>query len=49
MHTISMFLGWMKEMTLNYLVIVEWYPFMNEVLGSLIPAMKSSLYLTKKN
>jgi len=33
-------------MTLNYRVIVKRYPFLNEVVGSLIPAVKSSLYLT---
>jgi hypothetical protein len=35
-------------MTLNYQVKVERYPFPNEVVGDLILAMKSSLYLTKK-
>ena len=34
-------------MTLNYWVIVERYPFLNEVVGGLIPVVKSSLYLTK--
>ena len=35
-------------MILNYQVIVEMYPFPIGVVGSLILAMKSSLYLTKK-
>jgi hypothetical protein len=39
----------MVEMTLNNRVIVERYPFSNEVVGGLIYALKSSLYLTKKN
>ena len=37
-----------SEMTLNYWVIVERYPFLNEVVGGSIPAMKASLYLTEK-
>ena len=37
-----------SKMTLNYRVIVERYPFPNELLGSSIIAIKSSLYLTKK-
>ena len=32
-------------MTINYWVIVERYPFPNEVVGSSIHALKSSLYL----
>jgi hypothetical protein len=36
------------EMTLNYLVIVERYPFLNGVVIDSILAVKSSLYLTKK-
>jgi hypothetical protein len=35
-------------MILNYWVIVERYPIMNGVVGGLILAVKSSLYLTKK-
>jgi hypothetical protein len=35
-------------MTLNYQVIVERYPFPNGVVGGLIPAVKSSLYLTEE-
>jgi hypothetical protein len=35
-------------MTLNYQVIVERYPFMNEVVDSSIPDVSSSLYLTGK-
>ena len=34
-------------MTLNYWVIVEKYPFLNEVVGDLIPTVKSSLYRKK--
>jgi hypothetical protein len=37
---------WSKMMLLNYRVILERYTFMNEVVGGLIPSMKSSLYLT---
>ena len=37
-----------SEMALNYQVILERYPFSNEVVGSLIPAVKSSLYLMDK-
>jgi hypothetical protein len=33
---------------LNYRVIVERYPCLNEVVGNSIPAWKSSLYLTEK-
>ena len=36
-------------MILNYWTKMEGYPFLNEVLGGLIPAMKSSLHLTGKN
>jgi hypothetical protein len=36
------------EMTLNYRVMVERYPFWNGVVGGSSPAMKSSLYLTEK-
>jgi hypothetical protein len=36
-------------MTLNYWVIMERYPFLNGVVGGLIPVVKSSLYLTEKN
>ena len=35
----------LSEMTLNYWVIVEKYPFPNEMIGGSIPAVKSSLYL----
>ena len=35
-------------MTLNYRAIVEMYPFPNEVIGSSIPVVKISLYLTEK-
>ena len=35
-------------MILDYLVIVERYPFPSGVVGSLIPTMKYSLYLTGK-
>jgi hypothetical protein len=35
-----------SEMTLNYRVIVERYPFPNGVVGGSIPVVKSSLYLT---
>jgi len=38
----------MSEMTLDYWVIVERYPFPNGVVGGLIPTLKSSLYLTGK-
>ena len=34
------------EMTLNYWVIVDRYPFLNGVFGGLIIVVKSSLYLT---
>ena len=34
-------------MTLNHRVRVEKYPFLNGVFGGLIPALKSSLYLTE--
>jgi hypothetical protein len=37
-----------SEMTLNYRVIVERYPFPNGVVDNLIPVLKSSLYLTGK-
>jgi hypothetical protein len=37
-----------SEMTLNYRVIVEKYPFPNGVVGGSIPAVNSSLYLTEK-
>ena len=41
---------WGFKMTPNYWVIVERYPFPYEVVGSSIPTVKSSLYLTlKKN
>jgi hypothetical protein len=33
-----------SEMTLNYWVIVERYPFPNGVVGNLIPAANSSPY-----
>ena len=33
-------------MTLNYWLIVERYSFSNEVVDGLIPAVRSSLYLT---
>ena len=36
------------EMTLNYRVIVERYPFPNGVIGSSIPVVKTSRYLTEK-
>ena len=40
---------WLRsEMTLNYQVIGERYPFPNGVVGGLIPAVTSSLNLTKK-
>ena len=35
-------------MILNYWVIVERYPFLNEVVGGSIPAVKSSIYLLEK-
>jgi hypothetical protein len=35
------------EMTLNYQVMVQKYPFPNEVVGGSIPTVKSSLYLTR--
>ena len=35
-----------SKMILNYRVIVEKYPCLNGVVGSLIPTVKSSLYLT---
>ena len=35
-------------LTLNYRVIVKRYPFPNGVVGSLIPALKSSPYLMEK-
>jgi hypothetical protein len=35
-------------MTLNYWVIVERFPFLNGVVGSSIPTMKSFLYFTGK-
>ena len=44
MHII---ISWSK-MTLNYRVTMERYPFLNGVVGSSIPAVKSSLYLTEK-
>ena len=36
------------KMTLNYQVIMESYSFPNEVVGYLIPAVKSSIYLMEK-
>jgi len=36
-----------SEMTLNDQMIVERYPSSNEVVGGLIPNVKSSLYLTR--
>jgi hypothetical protein len=36
------------EVTPNYWVIVEMYPFLNGVVGGSIPIMKSSLFLTEK-
>ena len=36
----------MSEITLNYWIIVERDPIPNEVVGSSIPVVKSSLYLT---
>ena len=38
-----------SEMTLNYRVLVEKYPFPNRVAGGSIPDVKSSLFLTGKN
>jgi hypothetical protein len=38
----------MSRTTLNYQGIVERYPFLNEVVGGSIPAVKSSLYSTEK-
>ena len=35
-------------MTLDFRVIMERYPFSDGVVGGLIPAVKSSLYLTEK-
>ena len=35
-------------MTPNYRVIMEKYPFPNEVVDNSIPVVKSSLYLTGK-
>ena len=41
---------WIESaMTMNYHVIVERHPFMNGVVGNSIPAIKSSIYLTKIN
>jgi hypothetical protein len=37
----------MSEMTLNYWVIVERYPFLNGVVGDSILAVDSSLILTQ--
>ena len=37
----------MFEVTLNYMVIVDMYPFLNGVVGNSVPTVKSSLYLTK--
>lgn len=37
-----------SAMTLNYHVILERYPFPNEVVGGSVPVVKSSLYLTEK-
>ena len=34
-------------MILNHRMIVERYPFSNEVVGNSIPTVKSSLYLTE--
>ena len=45
MFTVVMLLT-QSEMTLNCRVMVERYPFLNEVVGSSIPAVKSSLCLT---
>ena len=36
-----------SEMTLNYWVIVERYPFSNGVVGGSIFVLESSLYLTE--
>ena len=35
-------------MTLKYQMIVDMYPFSNEVVRNSIPAVKSSIYLTDK-
>ena len=35
-----------SKIILNYWVIVEMYPFMNEVVGGSIPIVKPFLYLT---
>jgi hypothetical protein len=37
-----------SEMTLNYQVLVERYPFPNGVVSGSIPVVKSSLYLMRK-
>jgi hypothetical protein len=38
----------MSEMTLNYWMIVEMYPFPDEVVCGSIPTVKFSLYLIGK-
>ena len=38
-----------SDLTLNYRVIVEKYPFPNGVVGGSIPVVKSSLYLTEES
>ena len=38
----------LSEMTLNYWLIVERYPFLNGVVGGSISAVKSSLNLMKR-
>ena len=37
-----------SKMTVNYRVIVERYPFFNEVVGNSISTLKSSLHLMGK-
>ena len=46
MRTIPRFLFRMNEITLNYRVIVERYPFMNGAASNSISNVKSSLYST---
>ena len=38
----------MHKMIVNYRAIVERCPFPNEVVGALIPVVKSSLYLMEE-
>ena len=46
-HFILLFMPW-SEMTIKFWVIVQRYPFPNGVVGGLIPAVKSSLYLMEE-